>query len=157
MEITKTFTFFGVELGSVDFMYTAEEYGRTFYIHPAVIEQNGGKFEFPVYNVSVIEVTGRSVVVVPGDSIMRKFEVKDGEIEDAYKSRMMYCYVFDREEWREKTKAVVMIATPTDKKTPIIEWVDGNGSRWMSTVDIETGTIETVPNPNPPPENDEDE
>jgi len=139
-------------------MYTAEAYGRTFYIHPSVVEQKWGKFEFPIYNCEVIEVTGRTVVVIPGTKMMRVFEMNDekSEIEDAYKSRMMYYNVFDREEWREKTKAVVIIASPTDKKTPIIEWVDGNGSRWMSTVDIQTGTIETVPNPKPPP-SDEDE
>jgi len=155
MEVTKTTTFFGVDVSSVDFIYTAEAYDRVFYIHPAVIEGNGGKFEFPVHNISVIEVTKKTIVVVPGDGIMRVFEVRDGEIEDAYNAHMMYYSIFDQEEWKEKTKAVVMIATPGGKK-PIVEWRDDDGNRWMSTVDMETGSIETIPNPNPPPSSEEE-
>jgi hypothetical protein len=150
-----TTNFFGVDISNTNFMYEVEAYGRVFYIHPAVIEENGGKFEFPVHNVSVIEVTKKTIVVAPGDGIMRVFEVRDGEIEDAYNAHMMYYSIFDQEEWKEKTKAVVMVSTPGGKK-PIVEWVDNNGSRWMTTVDMETGTIETVPNPNPPPPSEEE-
>jgi len=151
MKIEVTKTFFGVDISSVDFMYTAEAYGRTFYVHPSVVEQNGG-FEFPIYNVNVIEITTRKIVVVPGNNIMRIFEV-DGEIEDAYGTQTMSYYVFDEQDWKEKIKAVIIVSS--GKKTTI-EWRDANGFRWMSTVDI-NGNVETIPNPNPPPEEDEDE
>jgi len=155
MEVTKTTNFFGMDISSVNEIYTAEAYGRVFFIHPAVIEGNGGKFEFPVYNVSVIEVTGRKVVITPGNDIMRVFEVdgEKAEIEDVYGSQTMSYYVFDEKDWREKRKAVIIVSS--DKKTTI-EWRDANGFRWMSTIDI-NGNVETIPNPNPPPEEDEDE
>jgi hypothetical protein len=155
MEVTKSTNFFGVDISSVNFIYTAEAYGRTFYIHPAVIEKNGGKFEFPIYNCEVIEVTGKKIVVIPGNGIMRTFQIDgDGEIEDAYGSTIMSYYEFDEKEWREQRKAVIIVS---EGRNPTIEWKDGNGNRWISTMDIQTGTIETIPNPNPPPEVEDDE
>jgi len=156
MEVRKTSTFFGVELGSVDFMYTAEAYGRVFYIHPEVISQNGGKFEFPIYNVDVVEVSGKKAVIVPGGKIMRIFEVGEGEIEDAYGCQTMSYYVFDKAQWRDIMKAVIIVAEPEEPHQPTIEWVDGNGNRWISIMDIHTGAVKTAPNTNPPPEEEED-
>ena len=155
METTRTTYVFGMDISTINYVYTTTAYGREFIIHPSVIETNNGKFEFPVNGCDVIEVTGKQVIVVPGNKTMRIFEVENGEIEDAYKSHMIYYDVFDREKWQEKTKAVIMVCSK--EKKPTIKWVDGSGNRWMSTVDCETGAIETIPNPNPPPEEEEED
>jgi len=159
MEVTRMKTIFGIDISNIDHVYAGVEYGRSFIIHPYVISQNGGKFEFPVYNCDVIEMSGKMVIIVPGNKTMRVFEVDDeSEIEDVYKSpHIMYYDVFNREKWKEKTKAVIIVTPPNYEKNPIVEWKDGAGNRWMSTIDCETGEIETIPNPNPPPPADEED
>jgi len=159
VQVVKTTKFFGMDVSEINEVYTAEIYGREFIIHPSVVASNGGKFEFPVNGCEIIKIAG-SIIVVPGEKVMTFFSAgEESHIEDTYGCgcgcQVIYHTIFDRKKWEERDIGVIIVANKDQK--PTIEWIDGEGNRWVSTVDCATGTVEeTVPNPNPPPEEEED-
>jgi len=150
MKPIKTTQFFGLELDRVNEVYVLPKpvCRRTIYIHPDVVKENGD-IDFPdkpIKNCNIVDISYfKAFVIVPGEHILRFFDTNGGEIdiEGISGDGLMKDYV---EETRSGKFIKVMMLGKKDGEMEI-EWTDKNGNKLLTTIKMETGEMETIPNP----------
>jgi len=154
MEMIRTNLFFGIELDKVNEMFMLQKpvCGYIVFLHPDVAKNSNFPDE-PIRNCDAVKVnympepwrSYKILIVTPGEYILRVFDTDGGDIENVFGKGIVREFI--EETYDGKLVRAIILGK---KDEPVkIEWSDKDGQQLLTTINMETDEMKTIPNPEP--------